>query len=60
MKLLGCKNNKAYAVIRDVNKFAAEKGQFSYGSGKANKYLFAEKFGIPIDVVDTIIEENNA
>lgn len=56
--LLGCKENKAYESIRAVNKFAAEKGQFAYGAGKASKYIFAEKFGIPIDVVNAVIEDN--
>lgn len=58
MKLLGCKDNKAYKAIRDVNKMATEAGKLAYGSGKANKYLFAEKFGIPIEVVNAVIEKN--
>lgn len=58
MKLLGCKQNKAYQTIREVNNVAKEGGQFAYGQGKANKYIFAEKFGIPIDVVNAIIDKN--
>lgn len=59
MKLLGCKGNKAYKAIRDVNKIAEEAGKLTYGQGKANKYLFAEKFGIPIEVVNAVIEKNS-
>ena len=58
MKLLGCKQNKAYQTIREVNNVAKEGGQFAYGQGKANKYIFAEKFGIPIDVVNAVIDDN--
>lgn len=58
MKLLGCKDNKAYKAIRDINKIAEETGKLTYGQGKANKYLFAEKFGIPIEVVNAVIEKN--
>lgn len=58
MKLLGCKQNKAYQTIREVNKAAREEGQFAYGQGKASKYIFAEKFGIPMDVVNAVIENN--
>ena len=58
MKLLGCKQNKAYETIREVNKAAEEDGQFAYGQGKASKYIFAEKFGIPMDVVNAVIDKN--
>lgn len=60
MKLLGCKENKAYQSIREVNRFAKSQGKFAYGQGKANKYMFAEKFGIPIEVVNSVIEDNQA
>lgn len=59
MKLLGCKENKAYKTIREVNAVAKKNGQFAYGQGKASKYIFAEKFRIPIEVVDAVIEKNN-
>lgn len=59
MKLLGCKESKAYKIIRAVNVTAEKNGQFAYGQGKASKYIFAEKFGIPMDVVNAIIERNN-
>jgi len=58
MKLLGCKENKAYQTIREVNQIAKKDGQFAYGQGKASKYIFSEKFGIPIDVVNAIIDKN--
>lgn len=57
MKLLGCRQNKAYQTIRELNKVAKEDGQFAYGQGKASKYIFAEKFGIPIDVINSVIEK---
>lgn len=55
-KLLGCKDNKAYQVIRDVNKIAVKGGNLPYGQGKASKYLFSEKFGIPMEVVNSVIK----
>ncbi len=58
MKLLGCKENKAYQAIREVNRVAKEDGQFAYGQGKASKYIFAEKFGIPLEVVNEVIDQN--
>lgn len=58
MVLLGCKENKAYQAIREVNNAAKADGQFAYGQGKANKYIFAEKYGIPMDVVNAVIDRN--
>ena len=58
MKLLGCKENKAYQTIREVNDAAEADGQFAYGQGKASKYIFAKKFGIPMEVVNAVIEKN--
>lgn len=58
MKLLGCKENKAYKAIREVNRAAEDVGQFAYGQGKASKYIFAEKYGIPMEVVNAVIEKN--
>lgn len=60
MWLLGCKENKAYIAIREINKIAKAEGQFKYGQGKASKYIFSEKFGIPIEVVDAVIGKNMA
>ena len=59
MKLLGCKANKAYKTIREINIVAKENGQFAYVQGRASKYIFDEKFGIPIDVVDAVIERSH-
>ncbi len=59
MQLLGCKENKAYKTIRAVNKIAEDGGYFAYEQGKASKYIFAEKFRIPLDVVDAVIRSNN-
>ncbi len=58
MELLGCKENKAYQTIREINRAATDSGQFAYGRGKANKYIFAEKFGIPLDVVNAVIDRD--
>ncbi len=58
MRLLGCKENKAYETIRAINHLAKEAGMMAYGQGKASKYMFAEQFGIPMDVVNAVIEEN--
>lgn len=57
-ELLGCESNKAYEVIRNVNGYAKKKGLFTFPEGKANKYLFAERFGIPLEVVDAAIKKN--
>ncbi len=57
--LLGCAQSKAYLTIREVNKSAKEKGNFGYGAGKANKYLFAEKYNIPMEVVNEVISSNS-
>jgi len=59
MKLLGCKENKAYQTIREINKTAEESGMMKYEQGKASKYLFAKKFGIPMEVIEAVIEINN-
>lgn len=58
MELLGCRESKAYRTIREINKSARDSGKFAYGRGKANKYMFAEKFGIPLDVVNAVIGRN--
>ncbi len=58
MWLLGCKENKAYIAIRKINQIAKEEGQFTYGQGKASKYIFSDKFRIPMEVVDSVIAKN--
>lgn len=58
MTLLGCKVNTAYKRIREVNDIAEKKGYRRYTQGKASKYLFAECYGIPEDVIDEIIDLN--
>jgi len=57
-ELLGCQNNKAYTVIREINRLAVNSGLFAYGQGKASKYIFSDKFGIPMDIVDAVINKN--
>ncbi len=55
--ILGCRKSKAYDIVRDINKAAVKKGKHSWGAGKANKYLFADIFDIPIEEVDRVINE---
>ncbi len=54
-KLLGCSRNKAYETLREVNKCAKSKGKHPFPAGKANKYLFADIYGIPLEDVDRVI-----
>ncbi len=58
MELIGCKDNKAYEIIRGINKEATDKGMFAYVQGKASKYIFAQKFGIPMEVINAVINSN--
>ncbi|MCM1223748.1 MAG: hypothetical protein NC548_55785 [Lachnospiraceae bacterium] len=53
--LLGCKQSKAYSIIKDVNECAKKKGKHPFPSGKANKYLFSDIYDIPIEEVDRVI-----
>lgn len=55
--LLGCGKSKAYDIVRDVNKSAKKSGNQPFPAGKANKYLFAEIYHIPIEEVDRVISE---
>lgn len=53
--LLGCSRNKAYETLREVNKCAKNKGKQPFPAGKANKYLFSDIYGIPLEDVDRVI-----
>ncbi len=55
--LLGCGKSKAYDIVRDVNKAAIKMGKHPFIAGRANKYLFADIFGIPLEDVDRVINE---
>lgn len=55
--LMGCKESKAYAMVREVNEEAKKRGKFPFPVGKANKYLFSEIYDIPIDDVNRVINE---
>lgn len=55
--LLGCRKSKAYDIVREVNELAKKKGNHPFPTGKANKYLFSDTFGIPIEDVDRVINE---
>lgn len=58
--LIGCKHTKAYKILRSVNETAVAKGYMPFGQGKANKYIFSEMYGIPIEDVDAAIERGNS
>lgn len=53
--LLGCARTKAYAVIREVNDYSAKRNVRRFPDGKANKYMFAEMYGIPTCDIDAVI-----
>ena len=55
MKIFGCKQSKAYDIVRIVNNYAKEKGYQPMQTGKANKYLFAELYAFPIEDVNRVI-----
>lgn len=55
--LLGCGKSKAYDIVREINKLAKKNGSHPFPAGKANKYLFSDAFGIPIEEVDKVINE---
>lgn len=56
MEILGCKKSYAYKVIKDVNEVARSKQLMPFPDGKANKYLFADVYGIPSEAIDKVIE----
>lgn len=56
-ELMGCGKSKAYDIVREVNKSAKKNGNYPFPAGKANKYLFADIFHIPIEEVDRVINE---
>ena len=58
MQLLGCEKSRAYKAIRDVNNYAKNKGEFVFPPGRANKYTFSERFGIPLEFIDSVIDVN--
>lgn len=53
--LMGCGKSKAYSMIREVNEAAKKKGNHPFPMGKANKYLFSDIFGIPMDEINAVI-----
>ena len=59
MVLMGCKKSKASEQIREANHRAEESGKLPFSQGKANKYIFAEMFGVPIDEVNRVLDFND-
>ncbi|MCI9095190.1 MAG: hypothetical protein HFI97_01540 [Lachnospiraceae bacterium] len=57
MLLFGCKQSKAYDIVREVNNYAKAKGYRPLPSGKANKYIFADIYNLPIEEVNRVINE---
>lgn len=55
--LFGCSRSKAYDIVSSVNKYAKKIGKYPMQSGKANKYLFADMYSIPIEEVDNVINQ---
>lgn len=55
MEILGCARSYAYRTIREVNEEAKTRNMMPFPDGKANKYIFAEMFGIPSEAVDEVI-----
>lgn len=53
--LFGCGKSTAYNIVRKVNEIAIKKGNQPLQAGKANKYLFADIYGIPLEEVDRVI-----
>lgn len=57
MKLFGCGRSKAYRIVQEVNAHAKEMGKRPLPAGKANKYLFSDLYGIPVDEIEKIISD---
>lgn len=55
--LFGCGKSKAYDILREINQLAKKNGSHPFPAGKANKYLFSDAFGIPIEEVDNVINK---
>ena len=55
MRIFGCKQSKAYDIVRRVNNYAKEKGHEPMQTGKANKYLFADLYAFPIEEINRLI-----
>ena len=60
MMIMGCKKSKASVQIREANNKAEQKGMLPFSQGKANKYIFAEMFGVPIDEVNRVLDFNDS
>ena len=54
-KLLGCKQSKAYSIVKDVNRIAVERGKAPFPSGRANKYIFSDMYDIPIEEINSVL-----
>lgn len=57
MKLLGCKKSYAAKVIQDINAGAKQRGEHAFPAGKANKYIFAKIFALPMEDVESVMVE---
>lgn len=53
--ILGCKQSKAYSIVKDVNKTAAERGKAPFPAGRANKYIFSDMYDIPIEEINSVL-----
>ncbi len=59
MMILGCKKSKASVCIRKANEKAEAAGKMAFTQGKANKYIFAEMYDIPIEEVNKVLDYNS-
>ncbi len=59
MQLLGCKKSLAYKTIKKINAQEEKAGRYAFPGAKANKYSFADSFGIPVEFVDAVIRKRD-
>ncbi|MBO5597608.1 MAG: hypothetical protein J5943_03260 [Oribacterium sp.] len=59
MMILGCKKTKASECIRKTNAKAESEGKLAFTQGKANKYIFAELFDIPVEEINKVLDYNS-
>lgn len=58
MELFGCQKSYAGNVIREINQKAKGQDKHALPAGKANKYLFAKMFDIPLADIEEVMAKN--
>jgi hypothetical protein len=56
MLLMGCKEDKAYKIMRKINTESEKDGYMRFAAGTVNKHIFAKKFQIPEEDIEQAIE----